>query len=948
MADNHAATNITTQTKHLIHISDIHIGARSSRYQEYIDVFDKLAISLQAYKSSEIIIILTGNVLHSKSNIDAKNIKLINYLFDKLQIYTTIIIPGANDENIIQPFCIYWDNIYYLATTGIYKIRDLEFAHIAISTKMDEEAILDMLDQNIILLCANMRFAKNPPKCRLVLAGGVNDQQYGAPGALIQQSIGETSTKGFLVWDLANKTPQFIRIESTGKFIKLDLRGKSAQFVAESNNLTQNAIECSIIIDIDQIENINLAKLKPNTNIVVIPTNRAIAADYPKAMSEFLQTSHKQEIVEQFTKEVAQYKYTRWQILSMTWSNYFIYGPNNHIDFSNFGGKLSGCIAPNRTGKSCILDIIVLALFNKCLRGSVANCIRQGAKSANVIITLKCDNLPQESVSEWKHNSVYIISRKDTRTHCSIEISPHIGKESQESQTTTEKYRTLALMLGTSEHFLASSMYYSANYDICQMSPDNRLRILGELFSAVNYKQLQANLAKQIKDCDKKLEPELRGENAESIQKRILTLNDKLACIERQRLANNNQLEELTFIIKDTLPPEIISEKLKQISTAISNIQIPPVTANSPQNQPQYAEYAPKPPAEIAQLAQETPTGPIIDNPATFAFNNACIQCICNENLIKIARRNDARNRQIIAAKTAVARYNDFVAYTQRMQRIAAQNQLSKLQQEQEALNQQYAHSRDLGKSHELAAKLAEANRVLSIESARIAHELDRLASAKESISILTEREIAATYLQVLNSGKLQSMILAQNLARVEKLVNAKLSILANMSIKMSAGAIFIGDLPLEYASGFQKFAVSIALRFSLIELLPSTCENIFIDEGFGCLDKTNLENMNIFLKNLAPFCKSLFIISHNIELQNIIAHRVNIRCYRMDHTNTQTNTQTSTNTQTLTISFINSADDKENVVSLIEKIAESVQCVKCGKSMAKSSFAKHIKTCGD
>ena len=73
----------------------------------------------------------------------------------------------------------------------------------------------------------------------------------------------------------------------------------------------------------------------------------------------------------------------KWALVFLEWSDLFCYGSDNHIDFSNVTG-LSGVIAPNRCGKSSIIDILALALFNKTLRGSATSIIRRGQREGSL------------------------------------------------------------------------------------------------------------------------------------------------------------------------------------------------------------------------------------------------------------------------------------------------------------------------------------------------------------------------------------------------------------------------------------------------------------------------------------------------------------------------------------------------------------------------------------
>jgi len=55
----------------------------------------------------------------------------------------------------------------------------------------------------------------------------------------------------------------------------------------------------------------------------------------------------------------------RIRLLKLKFSNIYCYGQNNLIDFTKLENSLSGAIAPNRAGKSSLIDIIVFALYDE-------------------------------------------------------------------------------------------------------------------------------------------------------------------------------------------------------------------------------------------------------------------------------------------------------------------------------------------------------------------------------------------------------------------------------------------------------------------------------------------------------------------------------------------------------------------------------------------------------
>lgn len=89
------------------------------------------------------------------------------------------------------------------------------------------------------------------------------------------------------------------------------------------------------------------------------------------------------------TKNRSNNKNKNFKLLKLKFSNLFSYGGNNIIDFSTMKG-IVGIIAPNHTGKSAILDIILYVLYDKFSRkGSIKDIINHKCNDYEVEIELK-------------------------------------------------------------------------------------------------------------------------------------------------------------------------------------------------------------------------------------------------------------------------------------------------------------------------------------------------------------------------------------------------------------------------------------------------------------------------------------------------------------------------------------------------------------------------------
>jgi hypothetical protein len=73
-------------------------------------------------------------------------------------------------------------------------------------------------------------------------------------------------------------------------------------------------------------------------------------------------------------------------------------------------------------------------------------------------------------------------------------------------------------------------------------------------------------------------------------------------------------------------------------------------------------------------------------------------------------------------------------------------------------------------------------------------------------------------------------------------------------------------------ASGFQRFAISMALRLSLyFNNYDVLCRQLFIDEGFINFDKNNLSVVPVFLKSLLHYFNTIVVLSHIDIIQDTI-----------------------------------------------------------------------------
>ena len=141
-----------TEIKYVYHISDVHIR-NTQRHDEYKEVFAKTHKKLKtiiADNAETSVIVLTGDIMHTKTELSPEAIYLAYHFFKLLtDIASVILIPGNHDCNlsnmdrldaltpIVQDIGK-MDKLYYLKQSGIYQYQNIIFG---VTSIFDEKLV---------------------------------------------------------------------------------------------------------------------------------------------------------------------------------------------------------------------------------------------------------------------------------------------------------------------------------------------------------------------------------------------------------------------------------------------------------------------------------------------------------------------------------------------------------------------------------------------------------------------------------------------------------------------------------------------------------------------------------------------------------------------------------------------------------------------------------------
>ena len=316
------------------------------------------------------------------------------------------------------------DNLYYLKHSGVYKYGNIIFGA---SSLLDNKFIkADMIDningeinQRLLIglyhgpvgACSTaVGVVLNGDKkvsdfdgYDYVLLGDIHKFQYlnnnrmAYASSLISQNFAETDDHhGVLVWDLVNKTSNYKIIDNPYRYMKVDVIGGTViyndneindvhQFIFPDHaKIRLNVIETPK----DVIEKIKKTIRKKYPHIIFQETflnkdKQKINTinnkfDYNDMLKDYISGLNKDEhddALQIFMKDLSGLNITferqscQWEFLDLEFSNMFVYGENNKIDFTKLPmNDMVGLFAPNSYGKSSFIDIILFSLYDNFSR----------------------------------------------------------------------------------------------------------------------------------------------------------------------------------------------------------------------------------------------------------------------------------------------------------------------------------------------------------------------------------------------------------------------------------------------------------------------------------------------------------------------------------------------------------------------------------------------------
>lgn len=495
----------------LAHISDIHIRF-GSRHDEYRVVFNRLIKDLQKEKPRRII--FTGDLFHLKINLSPTAIEMAAKLLSHLsKIAPVDILLGNHDlneqdltqGNAIKPLIDIMENGYVITSEdktipkpatghGVYFFHDSGFYHIdedieyGIYSLWDHELLTlsdKKLNKKYIALYHGPVYGcmsdsgfqmKGDELVKLstfnnfdmVMLGDIHEYQtferagrddVAYSGSLLQQNMGESIEKGYLIWDLETCTHERRFILNDYGFCKLNIsKGEDIwERIDTSIKLSFVPKKTKVIVEIeDDAENENI-ELKSQVKKYIKTKYKceSVEVDFKKISREkvlgvntdTLDLSNQEvfrQLLESYLKEnnyeniddvlsfsdeidvvlnltVQPLNHLQWDLNKMVTYNIFSHPAKETVfDFDKMQGVV-GIFGKNYSGKSNIIKALVWGLYEKVLGGGdkhkVVN-LYTGVNKAYVHIYFTAAGMQYRS-----KRSVTVTTKKDGSTAAAYNIT---------------------------------------------------------------------------------------------------------------------------------------------------------------------------------------------------------------------------------------------------------------------------------------------------------------------------------------------------------------------------------------------------------------------------------------------------------------------------------------------------------------------------------------------
>ena len=588
---------------YIYHISDIHINC-DKRHDEYKIIFDTFYKKIKNNSA----VIITGNLLNSKSRITSKQIILArNFLFNISQKCPLIIIPGKLDkyENIMAIITngnLPLNNINFLTEKGNYILNNINFSYFTdqfLTTNITTNITTDIKTNTTNNIKIGLYHGgvesydlysgkhstnktmklKHFDNCNYTLLGGITKTQFinkektiAYAGSMIQKNHKEDwRNHGYILLDLKENTIRHFHLKNNYRFVKIKILDEKLMTPLEcfpknlyvewnitetgsgmesKINKIQNDIKNKFNI-IEETYNYNsfTKEIKNEDNFTFdlsIDKQKSYAIEWLKSNGTIIEEKEQKELFNLIEKYNNKIKFEKKP---------FIKWKLIKLEFENIlcYRKKQSLFFENFKNINGIIaenNAGKSALFDILTFSLFGKCSRADTYSYNDLINVNSESNLQTSVVIKDDNNIYIIKRYILNKKLKITIIKNniIIHENSLREATTY----LANLIGTYDDFMTTCFMAQNNiHNFLLMTGKNQKDFISRIFQLNIYDKLHKLLKndnKSFKNKIKELKEKINSFDEKNITENITSIEN-----ETKELKENKSIicsENKTYIEK--------------------------------------------------------------------------------------------------------------------------------------------------------------------------------------------------------------------------------------------------------------------------------------------------------------------------------------------------------------------------------------------------------------
>jgi len=525
----------------IAHLADLHVRLRH-RHKEYRHVFRNLVKDLRNKKPD--IIVVAGDIFHSKNHLSPEAIKMAGDFFERIsKIAPVYVIIGNHDTIVAQKGRMDAvsavlgltdnENVILLDKGGLEEVENITFGVFDFNDEksfpshptrkegqtyvalfhgpvnrsevnpnffLESRYTVDMFDGYDIAMLGDIHSQQDLQQYETSRKGRRTKPIVSYSGSLCQQNFGESHDKGYLLWDIKNRTYEFVKIENDYGYRTISIDTADIDKLAETNyelppkpyirvllnhdcyDLTKikfieshitdkyEPLYLSIEVDAQKSERISGVTTVEVDDVTDVKVQQKLLEEYftmyPTIAADDVKdamTVHKELYTSVVSNETELTKDRHWTIESIRFSNMFSYGEDNEVNFASMNG-ITGVFSPNAYGKSSMLATILTAFFNtssRASRGTIVDVINQNKDKASIEVFFSLDAKKYVIRREIKRTKKDPNRAKNTIQIFQLLNGEEVNLMGKNNTNATEKF--IRGMLGTYEEHTMTT--FSQQFD---------------------------------------------------------------------------------------------------------------------------------------------------------------------------------------------------------------------------------------------------------------------------------------------------------------------------------------------------------------------------------------------------------------------------------------------------------------------------------------------------